>query len=289
MKIRKKEHNELRHKVRNEKKREKSIGFAVVITIFIIIVSISAFLANSIVNPPSASRTLISASKSRAAIVDHLSLTRPNQTFVEAATNILKQANYSVDYYPEERVNVEFYRNLATHGYDLIVLRIHSGLRVESGTIQDSLGFFTSEIYSGEKYVSEQLNGQVLAAQFQAEGTKYFAVSPLFVLHCMNGRFQNTGIIMMGCDGLTYKEMAQAFVEKGAAFYIGWDGSILGSRNDPAITCLLQHLITEKQTVRDAIAHTMREYQPSLIDNSMLKYYPLEAGNRPIEDNENNR
>lgn len=283
---RKKKPREVKYRVHNEKKREE-YGLAVAIAILIVVLFISGFLINSMLDQPSTSQTFSSTSQPKAVIVDHLSLTRPNQTFIETATNILKQANYSVDYYSGNKVDVEFYRILPTHGYSIIVLRIHSALKVGSDQKQGSLGLFTSEIYSSTKYVYEQLNDQVLAAQFPYKETKYFAISPLFVLHCMNGRFQDTKIIMMGCDGLTYTGMAQAFVEKGAKVYIGWDGSILGTRNDPAITLLLRHLITEKQTIKDAIAHTTKEYQPSRKDNSMLKYYPLEAGTQRIENIKN--
>ena len=41
--------------------------------------------------------------------------------------------------------------------------------------------------------------------------------------------FDGTVIIMMGCDSLHYTDMATAFVEKGAAAYIGWDASVLTS------------------------------------------------------------
>jgi len=100
----------------------------------------------------------------------------------------------------------------------------------------------------------------------------------------MNGKFQNTVIIMMGCDGLKNPDMAKAFIEKGAKVYISWDDSILGTRNDPAIKCLLQHLITEKQTVKKAVAETMKEFKPSPIDSSVLRYYPFEAGELIIGD-----
>lgn len=105
----------------------------------------------------------------------------------------------------------------------------------------------------------------------------------------MKGRFQNTLIIMMGCEGLENSLMAEAFTEKGAKAYIGWDDSILGTRNDPAIRCLLQHLIMEKQTVEKAVANTMKEFPPSQNDNSVLQYYPLETGEQTIEDIKNNR
>lgn len=62
-----------------------------------------------------------SSGPKKAAIVDQLSLTQPNPAFAETATGILEDAGYLVDYYPGEAVTVEFYRDLPTHGYDLIL------------------------------------------------------------------------------------------------------------------------------------------------------------------------
>jgi len=51
----------------------------------------------------------------RAAIVDQLSLTSPNQAFVQEATSMLEGAGYAVDYYPGEQVTIEFYQDLPRH------------------------------------------------------------------------------------------------------------------------------------------------------------------------------
>ena len=62
-----------------------------------------------------------------AVIIDQLSLTFPNEAFVEAATDILDQAGYEVNYVPGEDVTVGFYRDLPAGGYDIIVLRVSPG------------------------------------------------------------------------------------------------------------------------------------------------------------------
>ena len=96
-----------------------SIAFSVVLLCF--------FMYFSLHQPDQTNRSNINQGfPYKAAIVDHLSLTAPNQTFIQTATNTLKQAGYRVDYYSGEKVNVEFYRNLPTHGYGLIILRVHS-------------------------------------------------------------------------------------------------------------------------------------------------------------------
>lgn len=48
---------------------------------------------------------------------------------------------------------------------------------------------------------------------------------------------------------------------------------------------LSQHLITEKQTIYKAVKKTMKTAGPdSVYGESLLKYYPAEAGNYTIED-----
>ena len=66
----------------------------------------------------------------------------------------------------------------------------------------------------------------------------------------MKETFQNTTIIMMGCNGLTYPYMAQAFIGKGVKVYISWDLAVSASHTDKATIHLLQRLITEKQTIK---------------------------------------
>ena len=261
-------------RVQAYKKRLVYIGTAITVTILAAIIAVSSLLIACM------HQTNDQPSQPKAAVVDHLSLSRPNQTFVETVTHILITAGYAVDYYPGEEVTVEFYGNLPICGYSLIILRVHSA----RGDI--SLSLFTSEPYSTKKYVYKQLDEQITAVGFTpyTEGDPlFFGIGPRFVKLSMNGRFQNTVIIMMGCFGLTYFEMAESFIQKGAKVYIGWRGDILGTRNDPAIACLLQHLILEKQTIKEAVADTMKKFEPSPLDNSVLHYDPLEAGAYTLE------
>jgi hypothetical protein len=144
------------------------------------------------------------------------SLSAPNQTFIQTATNTLEKAGYTVDYYPSEEVNVELYRSLPTRGYDLIVLRVHSALKNAS---DPPLCLFTSQPYSNE-YLLEQLTDRIGRVSFIVDKPPfYFGILPNFIRSSMNGRFENTIIIMMGCNGLTFTKMAEALIEKGAKAY----------------------------------------------------------------------
>ena len=274
----KKKHLGTKTKIRTEKERERRIATAIFLAFILLIVAFSAYFTYTFLSPSPNQTVNPVNSQLRVAIVDHLSLTFPNQTFIQTATNTLKQAGYTVDYYPGEKVTVDFYRNLPTHGYSLIILRVHSALREGSSF----LALFTSEPYIKTKYVYEQLTDRVGMVQYHTGGDVYFGISHEFILATMNGRFQGTTIIMMGCNGLQYTPIAKAFIEKGAKVYIGWTNSVLASHTDMATTQLIKHLITEKQTIEQAVDNTMKEVGSYLTGKNILIYCPLEVGDQTI-------
>jgi len=213
----------------------------------------------------------------KAAIVDELSLTCPNQTFVETATNFLEQAGFSVEYYRGEDVTVPFYKNLAVHGYGLIILRVHTAV----GRGGYALSLFTSEPFDINKYpyqiLTEQVTGVAYSMEDYEKGVKYFGINPNFITQSMRGRFWNTIIINMGCaSGKSL--ITEAFIQKGAKVYIGWNDYVLASHTDLATTHLLRHFLIEKLTAKDSVQQTFKEVGADPAYKSLLLYYPLEAG-----------
>lgn len=265
----------MKHKVREECKREERVGLVITVAILIVVISVSGFFIHSMLSSSQQKQETSSLSELKAAIVDHLSLTYPSQTFIQTATYILKQAGFTVDYVHGEEVTVEFFRNLPTHNYGLIIFRIHS---TTAGY------FFTSQLYSNTEYVYEQLVERVGKASGDGNPPFYFDIKPAFVSSNMRGRFRNATIIMMGCNGLRNIDMASAFVEKGAKVYISWDKSVSASHTDKATTHLLQHLISQKQQLKQAIDNTMKAVGPDPAYNAVLQYHPLEAGDYTIQN-----
>lgn len=269
--------------IRASKEKEGRLVRAIFLVFILLIVVFSSYFTYNFLNQPQNQTTNPASSQLKAAIVDHLSLTFPNQTFIQTATNTLKQAGYTVDYYAGEKVTVEFYKNLPTHGYGLIVVRVHS---TTGG--YPAVALFTSETYSKSKYVYEQLTDKLVPVSYSSEeaskGIGYFGINPPFVTSSMNGKFANTIIVMMGCEGLSNTKMAEAFVKKGAQAYISWNSSISASHTDQATICLLQHLITEEQTINQAIDNTMKEVGPDPSYKSVLLYYPSKVGEQTIEN-----
>ena len=217
----------------------------------------------------------------KAAIVDHLSLSWPNPAFVKECTALLKRAGYSVDYYKGEEVTVDFYRDLPTHGYKLIVLRVHSAYIHK----YLSLAMFTSEPYSKQRYVYEQLRNRVASGYiepYRKGDPRYLVITDKFVRFSTEGSFNDTVIVMMGCTGVK-KCAASAFVQKGARAYIGWNGSVSASHTDRATIHLLRQLLEEDHSVNAAIMQTMKTVGPDPRYKSTLLYWPIKAGNFSID------
>lgn len=219
----------------------------------------------------------------RAAIVDQLSITHGNQTFVEQCTAILGEAGFAVDYYDGDSVTVDLYRDLPTHDYRVLVLRVHSAtyhpdLRV--------VALFTSQAYRAGHYVSEQLSDQVRAvafAPYEEGDPTYFGVTDRFIKSGLRGRFDNTVVIMMGCDGMRYDCMAEAFVASGAAVYFGWDDFVSTLHADKVTIDLLESLLESTDTVSQAVTDTTGRHGADPYYQGALSYYPLDSGNHTLE------
>lgn len=213
------------------------------------------------------------------AIVDQLSVQWPDQTFNQTVQNILNETGLKVDYYPSEDVTVDFYKDLPKRNYKLIIFRVHSTAESSVEGTPPFVVFFTSENYSNTAHVSEQMDMRVVYVKFPDSEPTYFGITPKFVNASMDGRFNDTIILAMGCEGLTHETMAEAFIQKGAKAFISWNGSVSIDHTDEATTSLLRHLVTEHLTVEDAVAHTMSEVGPDPADRSILLFYPDRARN----------
>ena len=211
----------------------------------------------------------------KAAIVDQLSLTEPNPAFVETETGVLRDAGYAVDYYPGDQVTVDFYRNLPTHGYDLIIFRNHAARRPDSlaARLPDEAALFTSETYDANKYVDEQDDLRLVKVSYPGGGDVFFGIRSDFITSSMKGKFDGTTIVLMGCNGLTTSRTAEAFVEKGAKAVVGWSELVSASHTDDATEHVVEHLVRDKESADQAVAEAMSEVGPDPVYGSKLLVY----------------
>ena len=205
---------------------------------------------------------------------------------MESATDTLEEAGYSVDYYPGEEVTVDFYRDVQTAGYELIIFRTHSARLV--GEWGDNLyaqtAFFTSEAYDRTEYVEEQREGGLAQVANYEGGPVYFGVGAQFVRSSMRGNFEGSTVVMMGCSGLLADTTAQSFLDRGAVSAIAWDKDVSAEHTDATTERLLELLTLQGMTPEEAVAQAgqtfMRQVTLKMASNSLYSAWP--ATDRPF-------
>jgi len=221
------------------------------------------------------------AGNATAAIVDQLSSLQENEDFIGNVTKELEDYGFKVDLYQGGNVTVDFYRQLPTYGYKLIIFRAHSGLLEQDGQVMLRTVVFTNEEYSESDYALEQVYDQLAMGRAGAGFPMMFGITPEFVraqsvvgqTTDMEGRFDDTVIIMMGCSGIALPDLAEAFVDKGASVYLAWDRSVELYYVDEATTYLMNQLCSEELTVREAVGSTMDVIGPDPEYGAELQYY----------------
>jgi hypothetical protein len=279
---------EIKARIRAAKEHKRRIVIAVFSASILLFVAASAYFNSPLSNTGQVAdknpqQTTNRAFSFKAAIIDHLSISDPSPGFIEEAEEILRTANFTVDYYPRDQVTIDFYKKLAALDYGLIIFRVHSGR-------EPTTFFFSGETYSTNEYVPEQLTDQVRQGQLPDETLTYFSINPRFVKYSMKGSFYKTVIIAMGCASLRITDMAEAFVKKGASVYMGWNASIYSIHGDFVTLGVIRHLLLENQTVTEAVNAAMEEIGPCQVletgTTSVLSFYPLSSESLTVPRNE---
>jgi hypothetical protein len=219
-----------------------------------------------------------------AVIVDQLAQTDANPGFVASVTATLEGAGYRVDYVAPHDVTVDYYRELPGRGYDLVVVRAHSGI-VQNGEGEGDSFLFTTERYSQGQHVDEQRDRRLVEAVLSTDLTepsvpladlpRYFGIGPEFVRSSMNGRFGGALVVVMGCNGLSSNTLAEALVERGAAEVTSWDGLVSAAHTDAATEQLLGLVFAEGMPVEEAVAAVREDLGPDpFYGSSLLAYVP---------------
>jgi hypothetical protein len=220
----------------------------------------------------------------KAAIVDQLSSVSENEIFVANVTEELENYGFEVDLYQGDEITVDLYRQLPTHGYKLIIFRAHSGLLAEDEEVMVKTVLFTNENYSQSKYLAEQLNDRLLMARVGEGYPMVFGIPPEFIRESMEGQFDDAVVIMMGCSGLFLRDLAPAFIDKGASVYVAWNGSVELYYVDEATPYLMRQLCSGNLTIEEAVDSTMDGIGPDPEHRAGLKYYPSASGDKKVEE-----
>lgn len=226
----------------------------------------------------------------KAAIIDQLGSSKldeavrdENQTFLEATEELLYKRFSVIDYY-SDNATVEQCKQLASADYKLIIWRAHTALDLNSNYIAISTTDRLDSIDLGRYMENGQYNqylenGQLTFCNITGDPQSlYFSITPKFIEQVMTGTFQDTVIVLMGCNGLDqgYLKTAQAFEAKGAKVFISWNGWISPSDNDYGTTLLLQYLINENDTVSTATSK-IPPFNSAEFGPAQLQYDPQTA------------
>src|SRR3990172_2725589 len=235
--------------------------FGLKIILSIILVATTVSIVAAFLHDAAEGNSSISETIPKAAIIDQLYDDIPNDWFHEKASELLKQAGYEVDIFTTKDITIDFYKSLPSHNYKFVIARSH-GAADEND--QNIVTLFTGEKYTTEKYITEQLFGQIKKGipfqevAFLVNSTKsewiivndtystlsvpanamvsndeeFFLITPDFVDSNMEGTFSNTIFLLGGCSTMQTDTMAKSLVKRGASSVIGWDNKIGSHDND---------------------------------------------------------
>ena len=202
------------------------------------------------------------------AIIDPLSPDSEGD-FTSSCVELFRSAGYDVEVIGGSEVSVDRLKSIPS-GCSAIVMRVHSGV------FEDSVWFFTGERYDSTRHVMEQLANEVHIARATRGSDLFFAVGSSFVRRFMKEELEGALVVLMGCDGLASSELAEAFLDAGAAAYVSWDGPVSLTHTDRATLALLEG-VTGGLTLEESVEHSLRQVGPDVRYGSSLKIFPSEG------------
>ena len=225
----------------------------------------------------------------RAAIIDQLYDDIPSQYFQDKASKYLEDAGYEVEIFTTEQLTVDFYKKIPSMNYELIIFRTHAiGNDGPDNLEKEKVSLFTGEKYRDDKYISEQLAGQIgkgapfmnSAIDVSAElpemdnsnqtsleiitpweivddSNPYFLIGAKYVDEIMEGMFPNSLIVLGGCSTLSNPTLANSFINRGASSVVGWDNLVGSVNNDNTMLAFLENYLIDEMEIQDAVEDAM--------------------------------
>lgn len=198
-----------------------------------------------------------------------------NSSFQKQIVARLEENGVTVESRLGSNFTLNYLKGLRTT-HDILVLRVHSA--VYNGQVW----ILTGERYDLGNHIVEQMLEEVKMATPDYESRNVFSFGSDFINHYMNNYFDNTIILMMGCNGLSYYDLAESFIDNGALVFIGWNGPVSLTHTDKAFKRLIQALTEEGLSVQDAVIITNKDIGKDPEHDSLLTYYPLDKGHVKI-------
>lgn len=260
-------------KKRPAKKRSMKPFLLIGIGVLAVVIVGVVFLYSGAFRPPQTQAATVG-------IVDQFYNESP--AFTDNIVAFLQSKNITYELHTNQEVNVELYKELPTFGYRLIILRVHCG--ISEGYEQPTF-MFTTENYTNDKYVYEQVTDQIKPGviDINKKEDAVFSVGPLFVSSSMEGNFNGSLIIISSCYGMHNTQLADSLIRKGASALISWNGSSL-DHTDDGIYSLTKAFIGDGLTINASVSSARSSVGPDPSFGSVLEYYPSANGTETWAD-----
>ena len=187
--------------------------------------------------------------------------------FTSKSTQLLTENGYKVTVVSGGNVTIQYLKNLPEN-HDIYIFRVHSTC------INNRTWIFSGEKYRTESYPLMQLADLVHKAKPSLESSYYFAVSPELIQQYNPDGFKNSIILMMGCEGLSSTDLAEAFCREGASTYVSWDGNVCLEHTDTAFLALLESICIENVSITESLSVVYSKIGNDPVYRSTLKAYP---------------
>lgn len=243
----------------------------------------------------------------KAIIIDQLDDEFPNPSFHQQATEYLEMAGYQVDIVTTSDVTVDFYKSLPEKNYKIVVVRTHGA----DDDDKNNVVLFTGEKYREDKYIQEQLFGQVTKAapllevsykptdddesnwvivndtyrylkstvkKDTSSENEFFAISPKLVSDSMRGKFTDTVFVLGGCNTLSNPSLANSLLKRGASAVVGWDNRVGNSDNDVAMLYFLDSYLNQDLDIAKSVDNLNKVMNPDWMPYpAKFTHYPNTA------------
>jgi len=188
--------------------------------------------------------------------------------------------------------------------YEYIVFRTHAiGNNNLDKTEEEKVSLFTGEKYRDDKYISEQLSGQISKGapytnsaidvsanlpemdnsnqssievltpwEVVDDSNPYFLIGSKYVDEVMEGKFPNSMIVLAGCSTLSNPTLANSFINRGASSVIGWDNLVGSIKNDNTILAFLENHLINDMEIQDAVEAAMADAPKWTANNETLSF-----------------
>ena len=167
---------------------------------------------------------------------------------------------------------------------------------------EEPVAIFTGEKYADDKYIQEQLFGQLrkgapfMSSQVEVSvdlsnldedgrvehdtnlslvdsSNPYFMIGSKYVDELMEGNFPNSVLVLGGCSTLSNPTLAKSFIDRGASSVVGWDRLVESNRNDDVMLSFLENVLIDNMEIQQAVELVIDEYNLDLESVPTFSYY----------------